>query len=104
MILLSYGTRPEWIKLKPVIDMFNDKGIEYKTLFSGQHVDLLPKEVIETSGGYGPYVPDVVTDVGALSDSVKEKLLSGMDDIAESLSHLDSINKFEETHNVQFQQ
>lgn len=36
--------------------------------------------------------------------SVKEKLLSGMDDIAESLSHLDSINKFEETHNVQFQQ
>ena len=46
--LIAFGTRPEWIKLKPVIDIFNEKGIAYKTLFSGQHVDLLPKEVIES--------------------------------------------------------
>ena len=46
--LIAFGTRPEWIKLKPVIDMFDNKSIAYKTLFSGQHVDLLPKEVIES--------------------------------------------------------
>ena len=46
--LIAFGTRPEWIKLKPVIDMFDEKNISYKTLFSGQHVDLLPKEVIES--------------------------------------------------------
>ena len=63
----------------------------------GLQEGFLPKEVIETSGGYGPYVPDVVTDVGALSDSVKEKLqnivLSGAKDIigtdaANSLSYV----------------
>lgn len=46
--LIAFGTRPEWIKLKPVIDMFNEKNIAYKTLFSGQHVDLLPKKVIDS--------------------------------------------------------
>ena len=34
--------------------------------------------------------------------SVKEKLLSGMDDIAESLSHIKSIEEFEKTHDTQF--
>lgn len=34
--------------------------------------------------------------------SVKEKLLSGMDDIAESLSHINSIEVFEESHDTQF--
>ena len=34
--------------------------------------------------------------------SVKDKLLSGMDDIAESLSHIKSIEQFETFHNTQF--
>ena len=34
--------------------------------------------------------------------SVKDKLLSGMDDIAESLSHIKSIEQFETSHNTQF--
>ena len=34
--------------------------------------------------------------------SVKDKLLSGMDDIAESLSHIESIEQFETSHNTQF--
>ncbi len=34
--------------------------------------------------------------------SVKEKLLSGMDDIAESLTYLDNIILFEKKHNAQF--
>ncbi len=40
MILISFGTRPEFIKLKPVMDSLGD----YKTLFTGQHVDLVKHE------------------------------------------------------------
>ena len=45
MILLAYGTRPEYIKLKPLIHEFDFNGFPYKTLFTGQHQDLL-KEIV----------------------------------------------------------
>lgn len=38
-ILLCFGTRPEWLKIKPLIKLM-DKS-EYKLLFTGQHPDLL---------------------------------------------------------------
>jgi len=40
MILISFGTRPEYIKIKPLLSAFDGK-IPYKLLFTGQHVDLL---------------------------------------------------------------
>tara|TARA_B100000085_G_scaffold123031_1_gene111996 strand:- start:6129 stop:7115 length:987 start_codon:yes stop_codon:yes gene_type:complete len=40
MILISFGTRPEYIKIKPLIDSFKER-IPYRLLFTGQHVDLL---------------------------------------------------------------
>ena len=46
--LIAFGTRPEWIKLKPVMDVFERNNLPFKTLFSGQHVDLLPSEVINS--------------------------------------------------------
>lgn len=39
--LLSFGTRPEWIKIKPLIKAFQQNNIEYNCLFTGQHTDLL---------------------------------------------------------------
>ena len=36
-----------------------------------------------------------------IDPAVKEKLLLGMDDIAESLNQLPAIEKFEKTHNAQ---
>jgi len=36
VILLCYGTRPEWIKIKPLIKAFKGK-IPFKVLFTGQH-------------------------------------------------------------------
>lgn len=39
MILLCYGTRPEWIKIKPLIKVFEDK-VPYRLLFTGQHADI----------------------------------------------------------------
>ena len=39
-ILLSYGTRPEIIKLSPVIRELKKVGIPFKTVFTGQHKEL----------------------------------------------------------------
>lgn len=38
-ILLCFGTRPEWLKIKPLITIMDR--VEYKLLFTGQHADLL---------------------------------------------------------------
>jgi len=38
-ILLCFGTRPEWLKIKPLIKLM--KKSQYKLLFTGQHPDLL---------------------------------------------------------------
>ena len=39
MILFAYGTRPEYIKISPILKLLSrDK---YKTLFTGQHTELL---------------------------------------------------------------
>lgn len=40
MILISFGTRPEYIKIKPLLKAL-DGELPYKLLFTGQHVDLL---------------------------------------------------------------
>lgn len=40
MILIAYGTRPEIIKLFPVIHELKAKGYPFKTLFTGQQTDL----------------------------------------------------------------
>ena len=39
MILLCYGTRPEWIKIKPLVKAFEGK-VKYKIVFTGQHPHL----------------------------------------------------------------
>jgi len=40
MILVAYGTRPEIIKLFPVINELTEQGMPFKTLFTGQQRDL----------------------------------------------------------------
>lgn len=41
MILLCYGTRPEWIKIKPLIEEFKKSGFEeYRTIFTAQQKDI----------------------------------------------------------------
>jgi UDP-N-acetylglucosamine 2-epimerase (non-hydrolysing) len=43
MLLLTYGTRPEYIKIKPLVDELRGK-ISFKVLFTGQHQDIAPKD------------------------------------------------------------
>jgi UDP-N-acetylglucosamine 2-epimerase len=44
MILITYGTRPEYIKIKPLIDEMVKEKIPFKTLFTGQHKDIVSKD------------------------------------------------------------
>ncbi len=41
MYLITYGTRPELIKLFPLINKMRELGVIHKTLFTGQHKDLI---------------------------------------------------------------
>ena len=47
MLLISFGTRPEYIKIKPLLEEFDGK-IPYALLFTGQHTSLL-ENVIDTT-------------------------------------------------------
>jgi len=38
-ILICLGTRPEWLKIRPIVEKLNVS--DYKLLFTGQHLDLL---------------------------------------------------------------
>jgi len=40
-ILVAFGTRPEWLKLKPLLEKFLDYDIDFDCLYTGQHEDLL---------------------------------------------------------------
>ena len=44
MLLTAFGTRPEWIKIKPVIDEIEGE-IPFKILFTGQHTSLVDKSI-----------------------------------------------------------
>ena len=64
MILLSFGTRPEWIKIKPLLDQM-DGNIPYRLLFTGQHTDLLSKvgqdkDLVKLEIKDGPYRLDSI--------------------------------------------
>lgn len=42
MILICFGTRPEFIKIKPILDVFEKYNFnKFKIVFTGQHKDLL---------------------------------------------------------------
>tara|TARA_R110000772_G_scaffold17946_1_gene49808 strand:- start:51345 stop:52343 length:999 start_codon:yes stop_codon:yes gene_type:complete len=44
MILVIYGTRPEYLKVKPLITEMEKRGIPHKVLFTGQHKDIAPTD------------------------------------------------------------
>lgn len=44
MILITYGTRPEYIKIKPLINKLLINDIKFKLLYTGQHKDIVDKE------------------------------------------------------------
>jgi UDP-N-acetylglucosamine 2-epimerase (non-hydrolysing) len=45
MILICFGTRPEWLKIKPLISLIDRS--TYRLLFTGQHPDLLKDVTVD---------------------------------------------------------
>jgi len=45
MILVVFGTRPEFLKIKPLLEELTRRRLEYYTLFTSQHKDIVPKEI-----------------------------------------------------------
>lgn len=80
MILLTYGTRPEFIKIKPIINELRKNNVKFKILFTGQHKDI----------GGGEY--DYKLDMKDLStnrlDSVVANLMNLSDNIFEGITHV----------------
>jgi UDP-N-acetylglucosamine 2-epimerase (non-hydrolysing) len=60
-ILIGIGTRPEWIKIKPLLSVFKAHNIIYKCLFTGQHKDLLKEHKFD----YTLSIPE--TDINRLN-------------------------------------
>tara|TARA_Y100000782_G_scaffold30644_1_gene34122 strand:- start:54345 stop:55376 length:1032 start_codon:yes stop_codon:yes gene_type:complete len=77
MYLICYGTRPELIKLIPLIYIFKKKNIQFKTLFSGQHKNLIKN--------FNTYIdkPDFelenIMEHGQTLNSLSSKIIKKMD-------------------------
>jgi len=44
VLLISYGTRPEWLKVKPLVRLLKEKKFPLKVLFTGQHNSLMDED------------------------------------------------------------
>jgi len=51
-ILFCFGTRPEWLKIKPILEVMDRS--QYNLLFTGQHIDLLK----DVSVDFSIHIPD----------------------------------------------
>jgi len=80
LILISFGTRPEWIKVRPLLQKFDGK-IPYKLLFTGQHEDLLSKvgeqiELVRLDIKQGPNRLDSIVESVMNLDHIFEGITS----------------------------
>jgi UDP-N-acetylglucosamine 2-epimerase len=80
MILLTYGTRPEYIKIKPIISELKILRIPFKTLFTGQHKDIV-------SGEYN-YKIDMKELSSNRLDSIIANLMNLSDEIFEGITYV----------------
>lgn len=77
MYLFCYGTRPEIIKQFPLIKEFKKRKIKYKTLFTGQHLDLV-KDFYNLIGKPNYTLEDVLESGQSLNQLVS-KIISKTD-------------------------
>lgn len=81
MILLAYGTRPEYIKIKPLIKIFDENNFKYKTLFTGQHKDLLKEQ-------HPDYQIDIIDDGNSRLDNIVKSIMTTFSWILEDFTHV----------------
>jgi UDP-N-acetylglucosamine 2-epimerase (non-hydrolysing) len=79
-ILVVYGTRPEYIKIRPLVDEMTSRNIKFRTLFTGQHKDIAPK-----SADFNLTMTDYD---GNRLDSVMKNCLSIPEECFEGITHV----------------
>lgn len=77
-LLICYGTRPEWIKIKPVISKLTGE-IKYRTLFTGQHEDI-------AKGNFDHRLS--IKDGNNRLDAIFNSVLSQVDPFFEDITHV----------------
>lgn len=80
MILLTYGTRPEYIKIKPLIYEFKKNNIKFKTLFTGQHKNIVSQE--------SSYKLEFIDTEGNRLDSIIKNCMDIPDNVFEGISYI----------------
>tara|TARA_R100000995_G_scaffold32122_1_gene14396 strand:+ start:4640 stop:5656 length:1017 start_codon:yes stop_codon:yes gene_type:complete len=80
MLLISFGTRPEWIKIKPIVDKI-DGQVPYRILFTGQHTSLV-EEYLDDA-----FIVNQIDDGDNRLDSIVCSLLNN-DSLFEGISHV----------------
>lgn len=83
MLLIAFGTRPEWIKIKPVVDKINGK-IPFKLLCTGQHGSLIDNSLNK----YNPYYLNIKDDTINRLDSIVTSTLNQIEQYFESITHV----------------
>lgn len=81
-ILVCYGTRPEWIKIKPLLSSFDKNDISYKVLFTGQH-----DSKISNDFKYD-YIIDMVENNNRLNSIISSMLSNTINDILKDFTHV----------------
>jgi UDP-N-acetylglucosamine 2-epimerase (non-hydrolysing) len=82
MFLVCYGTRPELIKLFPIIEELKKTNTPFRTLFTGQHKDLIKD--FKSLSGDPDYVLDEVMEHGQSLNSLVSKIINKSDSIISS--------------------
>lgn len=83
-VLICFGTRPEWLKVKPLTKTL----VDYKLLFTGQHKDLLAEIEVD-------YKIDITEGVNRLDDVISSCLLQFPNDGYDSVMvHGDTVSSF----------
>jgi UDP-N-acetylglucosamine 2-epimerase len=80
MILITYGTRPEYIKIKPLLKEMSNSNISFKVLFTGQHKDIAPKD--------GDFNFDMIDYGGNRLDYVLKNCLSLPEEYFSGITHV----------------
>ena len=78
MILICFGTRPEYIKVQPLLNQLHGE-LPYKTLFTGQHLDLVDAQVDFKLQ---------VSNIGNRMNDTIHACLSTKDNIFDGISHV----------------
>lgn len=84
MLLIAFGTRPEWLKIRPVVDAIEGK-IPYRLLFTGQHADLIDP----TIKNYKYRELNISNDISPNRlDSIVCSIMSQIDEHLDGITHV----------------